>query len=55
MKVYLPKVFIIFISCQSEMYSNILGEYRLTDIEQNGRPVYKHLRTEKFILYSSGN
>ena len=37
------------------MYSDILGKYRLTDMEQNGRPVYKHLEAEKFILYSSGN
>ena len=47
--------FNFFIACQSEMYSGLLGDYRLTDIEQNGRPVYKHLEAEKFILYSSGN
>ena len=38
-----------------EMYSNISGDYRIMlDTEQNGRPVYKHLESENFILYSSG-
>ena len=37
------------------MYSNISGDYRIMlDTEQNGRPVYKHLELENFILYSSG-
>ena len=37
------------------MLSDFLGEYRLTEGEVNGRPLYKHLEAEKFILYSSGN
>ena len=46
---------IFSISCHSEMYSNLMGNYRIMeDTEQNGRPVYKHLEAEKFILYSSG-
>ena len=46
---------IFSISCHSEMYSNLMGNYRIMeDTEQNGLPVYKHLEAEKFILYSSG-
>ena len=37
------------------MYSDIMGKYQISDTEQNGRPVYKHLEAERFILYSSGN
>ena len=50
-----PNNCIFSISCHSEMYSNISGDYRIMlDTEQNGRPVYKHLESENFILYSSG-
>ena len=37
------------------MLSDFLGEYRLTEVEVNGRPLYKHLEANKFILYSSGD
>ena len=37
------------------MYPNITGDYSLMpDTEQNGKPVYKHSKAEKFILYNSG-